>query len=597
LLKTLFIIATSITQNCKQVNQLKMKQLKFKSLSLAVAVSMVFAACNPLNKMAKRASEVNYSVTPNPLEMHADSIQIEFKGSFPAKYFNKKVSAKVIPVLKYTGGEKEFDAITLSGELSEVDGTKINYEKGGSFTHSARIPYQEGMHKAELFLKVEGAYKSAKKELNSEKVADGTNITPKLVQNDDKPVLGKDNFQKIVPVNASAEINYLVNRHEVRSTELSQDDIKALKEFIKKGVKRQYVFKNLQVEAYASPDGEITLNENLANQRAESAARFVKGELSRNKVAAGKEETFYNKVGKGEDWDGFKSAMEASDIQDKNLILRVLEMYTDLNKREEEIKNLAATYVEVADRILPQLRRAQLTLNAEEKSKTDEQIARLAGAAPDSLTVEELLYAATLTEDMNKKLSIYQSVAKVFPSDWRGPNNVGYIYVMQNKLNEAKAEFEKAAKLNINNAAVNNNLGVIARLNGDVDKALDYYKSAEGSSPEVSQNLGLVHIIKGKYDEASSYYNTTKTFNASLAKLLNGQNDEAASILNETPDKDAAHTYYLKAIIEARASNNDAMISNLKSAIGKDAALKAKAKDDVEFIKFWNNSDFQAAVN
>lgn len=579
----------------KQVNRFKMKQLKFKSLSLIVAISMVMVACNPLNKMAKRASEVNYSVTPNPLEMHADSVQVELKGSFPTKYFNKKVSAKVIPVLKYAGKEKEFESITLSGELSEEKGTKISYEQGGSFTHTTRVPYEEGMQDAELFIRVEGMYKSAKKELTSEKIADGTNITPKLVRDNDQPVIGKDNFQKVVPVSAKADIHYVINRSEVRSSELSDADIKAFKDFIQKGVKEEYVFKNLQVMAYASPDGEITLNENLANERAESAASWAERELKRNKVAPANDPSFYNKVGKGEDWEGFKQAMEASEIKDKNLILRVLEMYTDLNKREEEIKNLAATYVEVADKILPQLRRSQLTLNAEEKSKTDEQIQSLAKSAPDSLSKDELLYAATLTEDMNEKLSIYQSFANVYPEDWRGPNNVGYIYVKQNKLNEAKAEFEKAAKLDVNNAAVQNNLGVIARLNGDIEKALEYYKSAEGSHPEVSQNLGLVMIIRGKYDEASSYYSTTESFNAALAKLLNGQMDEAGRILNTLSE--SAHVSYLKAIIEARNNNNDAMITNLKAAVSQDPSLKEKAKTDVEFIKYWNNSDFQAVVS
>ena len=597
MLKTLFIIASTNSFKLKKVNRLKMKHSKVKSASLILAVSMAVVACNPLSKMAKRASEVNYSVVPNPMEMHADSIEIEVKGSFPTKYFNKKVSANIIPVMKYGDKEKEFKSFTLSGELSEVDGTKIKYEEGGSFTHTARIPYEDGMHKAELHLKVEGAYKSAKKILNSDKVADGTNITPKLVRNEDKPILGKDNFQRDVPVNYSADIHYLVNRSEVRSTELREDDIKGLKDFIKKGVEEEHIWKNVQVQAYASPDGEISLNENLANQRAASASKAVKGELRRNKIDEAKNESFYNNVGKGEDWDGFKTAMEASQIQDKNLILRVLEMYSDLSKREEEIKNLAATYVEVADKILPQLRRSQITLNAVLKSKTDAEISALASSAPDSLKIEELLYAATLTNDMNQKLAIYQSVSKVYPEDWRGPNNVGYIFVMQNKLNEAKAEFEKASKLNINNAAVNNNLGVIERLNGNVDKALEYYKSAEGTAPEVSENLGLVHIIKGKYDEAASYYNSTKTFNASLAKLLNGQIDDAAKILNETEDKDAAHSAYLRAIIEARNNNNDSMISNLKAAVAGDASMKAKAKDDVEFIKFWNNSDFQAVVN
>ncbi len=572
-------------------------RLSSKSLPAILVASMIMTACNPLGKMSKRASEVNYTVTPNPMEMHADSVSIEINGSFPTRFFHKKVAVDVVPVLKYGGKETKFETLTLAGELSEVEGQKINYEQGGSFKYNAQVPYEAGMERAVLELEATGKYKTATKAFDGVKIADGTNVNPLLLQEDDKPMLGKDNFQKVVPVSNYAEIHYLINRSQVRPGELRDEDMKAMKAWIENGVAEEYTFKSVQLEAYASPDGEITLNENLANERAESAAKAMKNMLKRAKAPAGQDDSFYGKNGKGEDWAGFKKAMEASDIKDKNLILRVLEMYNEPMKREEEIKNLAATYVEVAEKILPTLRRSQITINAEEKSKTDEEIASLADSAPDSLKVEELLYAATLTDDINKKLTIYQSCSKVYPEDWRGPNNVGYIYVMQNKVNEAKAEFDKAATLNVNSAVINNNLGVIERINGNLDKAIEYFESAEGAGNEVSQNLGMIYVKKGDYDKSNQYYQSTKSFNAALSKLLSGDPDGAAAMINEIEDKDAAHASYLKAIVNARNKNKDSMISNLKAATGKDASYKAKAKDDIEFRDYENDAEFQAAVN
>ena len=573
-----------------------MKVLKLKSL-MAMTLGLVLLACNPLSKMSKRAKEVNYTVTPNPLEMHADSVKINIQGSIPAKFFNKKVSVEIIPVLEYAGKEKEFKAIVLSGEMSEVEGTKISYANGGSFGHNAQIPYEEGMQRAVLTVKAVGKYKAASKAFDGTKIAEGTNITPYMLQDDDKPVLGKDNFQRIIALNSYAEIHYLINSPQVRPTELSDNDVKDMKAFISQGVKDGYVWKNARIDAYASPDGEMTLNENLANQRAASAASALKSMMSAGKTKAGDSDDFYSKNGKGEDWDGFKKSMEASDIADKNLILRVLEMYSDPVKREEEIKNLAATYLEVADKILPQLRRSQITLNAEIEGRSDEEISKLAETAPENLSVEEILYAATLTNDLNKKLDIYKKSAAQYPADWRGPNNVGYIQILQNNLNEAKTNFEKAAGLNVNNASVNNNLGVVARKNGNIEKALEYYQSAEGTSPEVSENLGMIYVKKGDYEKANQYYQSSTSFNASLAKLLSGNTDGSAKMLNSIPDVNEAYASYLKAIIEARNNNQDMMLKNLKDAISKDGKYKSKAKDDVEFIKFRDNSEFQAATN
>lgn len=573
-----------------------MNKQSTKLIALAVVTTASFIACNPLNKMVKRQNEVNYEVTPNPVEMHGDSIEITVNGSFPEKYFNKKVSATVTPVLKYGEAEEAFAPFKLKGEDSEAEGTTINYESGGSFTHTAKIPYKDGMQVADLELRATGEYKGKTKDLDPLKAADGTIITPKLVQDTDKPILGADKFEKFTLENNNVEINYLVNSSVVRSSEMSDADIKDLSKKIKEWTKDEKMeFNSIVADAYASPEGEISKNDNLANERAETGSGSIIKILKRNKIEI--PEGFATNNGKGEDWEGFKKLMNESDIKDKELIIRVLEMYTDLNKREEEIKNLAATYTEVARKVLPPLRRTQLNLVMKHHNLTDEEIKALVDTKIDSLDEEQMLYAATLYPEMAKKESIYKEFKRVYPKDWRGPNNVGYLYVLQNKLADAKTEFEAANGLSADNPVVNNNLGVIERLNGNVNGAIDYYKKASGAGSEVAENLGLCYIIKGDYASATSSFSSTNTFNAALASVLNGDNSSAISKIDASDAKDEAISYYLKAVIGARNGDNDMLINNLKTAVSKDADLKAKAKEDAEFLKFKDNADFQAAVN
>lgn len=573
-----------------------MRQQELKVLSLAVAASVGIMACNPLAKMVKRQNEVNYEVTPNPAEMHGDSIAITVKGSFPEKYFHKKVSATVTPVLVYGGSEQAFDAFKLKGEDSEAEGTVINYEKGGSFTHSAVIPYKEGMHMATIELRATGEFKGKTKDLDGVKAADGTIITPKLVQPTDKPILGKDKFQKFWMEDNKVEIHYLVNSSVVRGSEMTDADIKDLKAKIKAYTQDPKMeFNSLVVDAYASPEGELSKNDNLANERAASGAKAIQDLLKRAKVEL--PEGAATLTGKGEDWDGFKKLMQESDIKDKELIIRVLEMYSDLNKREEEIKNLAATYKEVAKKILPPLRRAQINLVMKHHNLTDDEIKTLVDTKPDSLDEEQLLYAATLYNDLSKKEKIYKDFSRIYPNDWRGPNNVGYVYVQQNKLNEAKAEFDKAMSLSADNPIVHNNLGVIERLKGNIAGAEEHYAKASGAGSEVNENMGIVNIIKGKYEDAVSNFSGVNSFNAALANVLQGNTSAAIGMIDGSAEKDDAISYYLKAIIGARNGDNDLMINNLKTAISKDASLKQKAKEDAEFIKYRENADFQAAVN
>jgi len=572
-----------------------MKNLDSKLLAIAVVTSTAFIACNPLAKMVKRQSEVNYEVTPNPAEMHGDSIEITVNGSFPEKYFNKKVSATVTPVLVYGENSEEFAPFNLKGEDSEAEGTTISYEKGGSFSHTAKIPYKDGMGLATIELRATGKYKEKTKELDPRKAADGTIITPKAVMSADKAIMGTDKFVKFTMEDNNVEIHYLVNNSVVRGSEMSDADIKDLKEKIKmykEDVKME--FNGLVVDAYASPEGEISKNDNLANERAESGSKAVMKLLKSAKVETA--EGFAKLNGKGEDWEGFKTLMNESEIKDKELIIRVLETYSDLNKREEEIKNLAATYTEVAKKVLPELRRSQVNMVMKHHNLTDDEIKTLVDSKIDSLDAEQMLYAATLYNDDAKKESIYKSFAAKFTNDWRGPNNIGYLYVGQNKLADAKAQFDKAISLSADNAIVNNNLGVIERLNGNNNAAMDYYKKASGAGKEVSENMGIINIIQGDYASAVSNYSGVNSFNAALANLLNG-NNSIGGIIDGSSDKDEAQAYYLKAIAGARSGDNDMMINNLKTAVSKNAKLKEYAKWDAEFIKFRDNADFQAAVN
>lgn len=572
-----------------------MKNQNAKLLALAVVTSTAFIACNPLSKMVKRQNEVNFTLTPNPVEMHADSISIALNGSFPTKYFNKKVSAVITPVIKYGAGEEAFAPLKLKGEVSEEEGTVINFEKGGTFSHTAKIPYKDGMDVATIELRVDGKYKTQTKSLDPRKVADGTIITPKLVMSAEKAIAAKDNFQKFNLVDNKVVINYLVNNATVRGSEMSDKDVKALVANLKAWSKNPKMEVNgVVVDAYASPEGEISKNDNLANERAASADKAMAGEFKKAKLTIA--EGSSKLTGKGEDWDGFKNLMTVSDIKDKELIIRVLESYSDLTKREEEIKNLAATYTEVAKKVLPELRRSEVNVVMKHHNLTDDEIKTLVDSKIDSLDAEQMMYAATLYTDDAKKESIYKSFSNKFAQDWRGANNLGYLYVTQNKIADAKAQFEKADGLSANNPIVKNNLGVCERLNGNVDAAMELYKSAAGAGSEVNENMGIIYIMKGDYASAKSSYSGVNSFNAALANLLSG-NNSIGGIIDGSTDKDEALAYYLKAIAGARANDKNALVNNLKTATSKDANLKAKAKNDAEFIKFREDAEFQSAVN
>ena len=557
-----------------------------RNITVALAMVATIVACNPLNKMEKNAETASYQAAPNPLEMHGDSVKVTITGKIPAKYLAKKAAIKVTPVFEADGQVvKTLDAFVLVGEGSDFEGQKINFEEGGSFTYDYTYAYADNMERGVLKAKLEGLFKTKTKEIGTFDIAEGTNITPKLVMSDDKPILGTDNFERITPFTQSAEVLYTIQSSSVRSSELNKEEVKNMIDGIKTNAKdTSVVFKGLTVQSYASPDGELTINEDLADNRAKSASDVIKRQLKRSKVDSASNDSFYTLEGKGEDWNGFKQKMEASDIEDKQLIIRVLEMYEDPAKREAEIKNLAETYTEVKEIILPPLRRSQITLNMERVGRSDEQITALVNSDPAQLSIEENLYAATLTDDLNKKLAIYTKAAELYPSDWRAVNNMGYIYLMQNKLGEAESNFNKAKGINAD-PVVMNNIGVIASLKGDRVAARSAYSQASGAGDEVNYNLGILDIKDGDYPSAVGNMGSYKTLNLALAQILNGDFETALSTIDDSEEAASAQAYYLKAIVGARTDKEDMLMKNLKQAVNKDASLKDKAMKDVEFIK------------
>lgn len=573
-----------------------------RNLSLAVGTTALLVGCNGLGKMVKKQSTFSYDVKPNPLEMHGDSVGFSVTGKYPAKVFAKKATVTLTPVVKYAGGEKALKPVILVGDKATGSGQKISYEKGGTFSYtSEKFAYDPAMKVATVELRAQGAVKSKTKDFTPVKLGDGTIITPLLVRNDEKGIYAKDAFVKSTPANQTANIYYLVNKSDVRSSELKSDEVKNVQEFIKTNLNNPwYEFKDISVSAYASPDGEQSLNANLAEDRAKSGSKAMMNEFKKDKnkdQKFGKEESNYVTKTTAEDWDGFKTLMEGSAIADKELILRVLTMYTDLDQREKEIKNLSKTYTEVSEKILPKLRRSVLTINVNKKSRTDEQITKLTTTYPDSLSVEEMLYGANLTNDANTKVQIYTAAEKKYPTDWRTSNNLGVALLMTNKVSEAGEAFKRAEANAAGNPIVMNHLGIIAAKAGDRKKAMEYYDKANGAGNEVNYNKGILNVRDGKYADAVGNFGDYKGFNKALAELLNGNQGAVVSTIDASNEKDMAMSSYLKAVAAARNNNAAEVINNLKAAIEKDGSLKAAAKDDAEFIKLRENADFKGLTN
>jgi Flp pilus assembly protein TadD len=428
------------------------------------------------------------------------------------------------------------------------------------------------------------------------KIADGVIATSTLVKNDPQAILMGDQFKRVTPQSYDAEILYVINKSDIRDSELKKEGVKKFTSNIA-GAKNDSTvkIKGAKISSYASPDGALELNEKLSGNRGESAERYLTRTLKQLKIEGYDVEGFLKSVETAEDWDGFKKLMEASSIQDKELILRVLSMYSDPAVREKEIKNMAQAYEAIKVDVLPQLRRSQLSIEAEKIGYSDEQLAVLSKKSPESLNLEEILYAATLTNDLNEKLAIYQAAANKYPDCYRAKNNIGYVQMQLGNTAEAKAAFE-AAKAIKDIDVIKNNLGVVALTEGDLATAEQLFTSAMGAGDVVNYNLGIIKIKQGDYAAAVNYFGNKPSFNAALAQLLNGNVDKALSTLGELGESDEAMVYYLKAVAGARGDKVDVVVNNLRKAIEMNPKLKSFASRDAEFIKYASNEAFTAIV-
>jgi hypothetical protein len=568
---------------------------KFRSYFILILAAAVMTGCSGLNKMKKNSNLVKYEVTPKVLETHAGVVNVTIKGTFPAKYFDKKTTVTATPVLTYTGGETTFDKVqVLQGESVQAN-NKVITTTGGDFTYTGTIPYKDAMKMSELVLRIKAVRGKKTLDFGPVKIADGVIATSTLVDKDGKPIMSKDNYVRINPESKLADIHYQINQADINSKELKAEDIALLKEYIKSvSVDSSRKLKSTDVSSYASPDGSMKINAPLSEKRGKTADKFIKKEF--NKIPVAKTEGFFNEKTTAEDWDGFKSEVEKSTIQDKDLILRVLSMYSDPEVRNKEIKNMTSAFEKLKTDILPQLRRSKMAVNVDIVGRSDEQILAQMKADPTKLNVEEMLRAGSLTKDNNEQLKFYQAAAENNPKDFRAQNNIGCTLMALGKTDEAIASFEKAKAIE-NNDVIKNNLGFGSLVKGDVAKAEEYFNSMTAATPESKYGLGVIAITKGEYDKAVNDFGTEPCFNLALALYLKGDVAKAKSTLDSMKELcKCGKPSYLKAVIGAKLDDKNYMLSNLREAIGFKADWKAYAKTDLEFAKFFTDDTFKSTV-
>ena len=563
---------------------MNMKKGLFLSLIAAV---VVLASCN---KTLPQPEQIN--VNPSPLEKVGSKVNADITGTFPQKKFAKKGILTVTPVLKYGDGKEALgEPVTYVGEKVKENGKTVNFKQGGTYSQSVSYDYSPEMRKCELYLRFEAKVGKKELEIPDLKIADGIIATSELAEaKDNKTAATPDKFQRVIQELTEADIKFLIQSADLRSSETKSESVKGLQAAIKDAseAERKEINK-IEVSGYASPDGGMDLNEKLAQNRQKAAANFLKKDLKKNKVANEIESNIT-----AEDWEGFQKAMENSNIQDKDLVLRVLSMYSDPEEREAQIKNLSAVYSTIADEILPALRRSRLILTTDLIGKSDDEIRELAKEDPAQLSVEELLYAATLTDDNAVKMANYEKAAELY-NDYRAWNGMGQLYFEAGNNPEACRCYQKALEIEPNDPDVNYNAGIAYLAANDLEKAEYHLGKAAGTKANLDAAMGTLYTQKGDYEAAKKAYGDTPSNNAAVQQILNEDYAAASKTLDAVKEPNAT-TAYLKAVVGARTNDKDAVYANLKSAFEQDANLKARAAEDIEFAKFAEEEEFQALV-
>ncbi len=553
-----------------------------------LAIVAMFSACS---SGLKPLASSYVKATPQPLEVVAGKVPVTINATFPEGWFNKNATVTVVPVLRYNGGEAWGTSYNYQGEKVAGNGQVIPQKAGANVTMTSNFNYVPAMEKSELYLTFTAAVGSKTVSLPDMKIGDGILATSALANaGSESPAIAPDAFQRIIKEKYDADIMFLIQQAELRSTELKKSEVADWKGVVESASITPNQKVNVEISAYASPDGGYELNEKLAAQREKNTNQYLKNELKKSKVDAPVSARYT-----AQDWEGFKQLVEKSNIQDKNIILSVLSSYSDPEEREKQIKNISSVFSVLAEEILPQLRRSRLTANVEIIGKSDAEISKMATSSPKALSVEELLYAATLANTNDAKAAIYNTVTQIYPNDYRAYNNLGTIEYEKGNFVDAEKYFNKAQSLTGSKSPeLNYNYALMALRVGDKQNAQQFLGNAAGV-PELNNALGLLALESGDYTKAASLLAGTKSNNAALAQIMTKNYSGAMSTLNAVQNPDAT-TSYLKAIVGARTNNVNDVVSNLQTAISKDQTMASKAINDLEFAKYVTNSQFLKVV-
>lgn len=549
-------------------------------LFMSAAALLALSSCS--SKLGALSAD-NFSVNPNPLETEAGKVPTTINGKFPEKYMKKKAVVTVTPELRYADGKTaKGNGATFQGEKVAGNNQTIQYKVGGNYTMNTSFDYVPEMQKSDLYLTFDAYVGKKKVNVPEVKVATGVISTSEFYKKtlaSDGACIAPDSFQRVKAQKQEAEIKFLINQANLRKSEMKNNSVKEFVQMLKKinRDKEGLNIKNVEVAAYASPEGGVKFNDKLASKRQNTSEKYVKQTLKTTKVNTDVDARYT-----AQDWDGFQKLVAASNLQDKDVILRVLSMYQDPQEREQQIRNMSAGFRELADGILPELRRSRLIINYETIGRSDDQIKEQYNADPTKLSADELLYAAALEDNADKKEAIYKKTAEIYPNDNRAYNNVAALEFAKGNNDAAKEYLEKAVNAKSDAAEANANKGLVALLEGNTAEAQNHIAKATGAN-DLNKALGALNIANGKYAQAEQNFNGVNSNTAALAQILNKNYAGAISTLNGVKNKTGV-TDYLLAIANARQGNNDAASSYLKSALQKDPSLASYAANDLELI-------------
>lgn len=561
--------------------------MKTKSLLVLCAVgSLALVSCN---KKLGNLSADYFNVNPNPLEVVGQRVPATVTGHIPAKFFVKNAEVTVTPYLTFNGEEVASQSYSFQGEKVRGNNPVINYDNGGTVTIPVVYTYRPEMIRSELELAFTVRQGNKQYVLPRVKVADGVIATAAMADASTvSPAMAPDRFQRIINEKYAADIRFLINQSNLRETELRSTEVRDLNaRLVEANNADNREIEEINISSYASPEGSLDFNTRLAESREQNTTNYLRNQLQRDRISDFGDLTAQFTA---EDWEGFQRLVAASDIQDKELILNVLSRFSDPEQREQQIRNLSAIFDQLADQILPQLRYSRITASINVIGKSDEEIQALFRSNPQALTVDEILYCATLTGDPSEKMAIYKKASELFPDDYRAFNDLGLIQYEMGNYDGAKASFSAASRVAPQAAEPQMNLGLIALRDKDYRQANQKFSNAAGIE-ELNDALGTYYIMTGDNAAAVKAFGSTKSNNAALAQILTKDYSKARATLGAISNPDAT-TYYLMAVLGARTNNDNMVTTNLRQAARLDSKMAQRASNDLEFANFNLSSVF-----